>query len=245
MGNHWYDRSGKPQYKIIGANGKERNTNLRDARKHNYLPSVTTILQIMDKPALGIWLQDRVLESALTLPRTDKETDKEYIRRIKKDSQEISSLARDTGTEIHDACESAFKGRTITKKYKNLALKVKAEIETEISTDLVSEESFGCELGYGGKVDLNAHNIVIDIKTKEFLKPKMAFDEQLMQLVAYGHGLGYYMLEVEYFNVFVSWDGDIQIHKWGTVDEVIRAWGMFKACLKLWQLKHKYVPKEI
>ena len=30
---HWYDKDGNSQYTIVGANGKERNTTLRDARE--------------------------------------------------------------------------------------------------------------------------------------------------------------------------------------------------------------------
>ena len=30
---HWYDHEGKPMYTIVGVNGKERNTTLRDAKK--------------------------------------------------------------------------------------------------------------------------------------------------------------------------------------------------------------------
>ena len=29
---HWYDQDGEPMYTIIGANGRERNTTLRDAK---------------------------------------------------------------------------------------------------------------------------------------------------------------------------------------------------------------------
>ena len=34
---HWYDHDGKPMYTIVGANGKERNTTLRDAKKENFV----------------------------------------------------------------------------------------------------------------------------------------------------------------------------------------------------------------
>ena len=30
---HWYTQEGEPMYTIIGANGKERNTTVRDAKK--------------------------------------------------------------------------------------------------------------------------------------------------------------------------------------------------------------------
>ena len=38
---HWYDHTGESKYTIVGKNGKERPTTLRDARKHCYVPSVT------------------------------------------------------------------------------------------------------------------------------------------------------------------------------------------------------------
>ena len=49
---HWYTRDGEPMYTIIGANGKERNTTLRDAKKEGFVPSVTTILGMVAKPSL-------------------------------------------------------------------------------------------------------------------------------------------------------------------------------------------------
>ena len=52
---HWYTQEGEPMYTIIGANGKERNTTLRDAKKENLVPSVTTILGMIAKPSLENW----------------------------------------------------------------------------------------------------------------------------------------------------------------------------------------------
>ena len=38
---HWYTQEGEPMYTIIGANGKERNTTLRDAKKPFQFDSVS------------------------------------------------------------------------------------------------------------------------------------------------------------------------------------------------------------
>ena len=70
---HWYTRAGNPMYTIIGKNGKERNTTLRDARTLDLVPSVTTILGVAAKPGLEKWKQEQVLLAALTLPRQDGE----------------------------------------------------------------------------------------------------------------------------------------------------------------------------
>ena len=248
---HWYDLEGNPKYEVPYAGKRKgmRPTTLRDARKLLLLPSVTEVMKVMDKPGLNRWLQDRVLESALTLPRNNNETDDIYKARIRQDSKEISTLAMNTGTEIHDACEQVFKHKSMNvknAKHRNIALKVYDTVAQEIGDEWISEESFGCKLGFGGKVDLSKYNTILDFKTKEVLKPKMAFDEQLMQLVAYCVGLGYHIFETRFYNVFISWEGDIEIHEWKELDDITRAWDMFKACLNMWQLKHRYNPvKEI
>ena len=58
---HWYAADGTPAYRIIGKNGKERNTTVRDARERNLVPSVTTVLGLVAKPGLNTWLQQQVL----------------------------------------------------------------------------------------------------------------------------------------------------------------------------------------
>ena len=61
---HWYDRDGKPAYTVIGKNGKERNTTLRDAREKDLVTSVTTILKVAAAPGLERWKQEQVLLAA-------------------------------------------------------------------------------------------------------------------------------------------------------------------------------------
>ena len=57
---HWYDRNGTPAYSVIAKNGVPRPTTLRDARKLNLVPSVTTILNVAAKPALEAWKLNQI-----------------------------------------------------------------------------------------------------------------------------------------------------------------------------------------
>ena len=68
---HWYDHNGEPMYTIIGANGKERNTTLRDAKKEKLVPSVTTIIGIAAKPSLENWKITQALEGSLNVDNDD------------------------------------------------------------------------------------------------------------------------------------------------------------------------------
>src|SRR5210317_2569833 len=86
---HWYTQEGEPMYTIIGANGKERNTTLRDAKKENLVPSVTTILGMIAKPSLENWKINQALNSALTLEKNESETLEEFAYRCKQDSKRI------------------------------------------------------------------------------------------------------------------------------------------------------------
>src|SRR3990167_10315863 len=114
---HWYTQSGEPMYTIIGKNGNERATTLRDARAFNLLPSVTSILSMLPKPALINWKMKNVLMSALTLPRLPDEADDAYIARIMADADEQARIARGKGTAIHGAIERFICGQSIEAEY--------------------------------------------------------------------------------------------------------------------------------
>jgi len=242
---HLYTANGEPVYKVPYADKKRglRDATLRDAKKMGLFPSVTEVLRILDKPGLNRWKETQVLESALTLPRGEKESDKEYMARIRKDATELSISARDEGTRIHDALESCFKNRVVPKQYRSLTESVRWEVmkHFDLRSGWVAEQSFGHGAGYGGKVDLyNENGIVIDFKTKEKLKPKMAFDEHLMQLTAYRQGL--LLGNARLANVFVDYDGNVEIYEWTDINQITRCHNMFMACLKLWKLQKDHDP---
>ena len=80
---HWYDKEGEPAYTIIGANGKERNTTLRDAKSLGLVPSVTTIIGMIGKPALENWKINQALEASVALEQGKNESFHSYASRCK------------------------------------------------------------------------------------------------------------------------------------------------------------------
>ena len=105
------------------------------------------------------------------------------------------------------------------------------------------EKSFGHEMGFGGKVDLHAPGVVLDIKSKEFTSSTIdkveAYDEHMMQLAAYRVGLG--MPEARCANVFasVTEPGLCKVVEWSQED-LTRGWTMFESLLKYWQAKNQH-----
>lgn len=242
--NHWYTRDGVPMYTVEAAKGGQRATTLRDARKLNLVPSVTTILNVAAKPALTNWLQQQVLLAALTLPRRPDEPEKEYIDRIISDSKEQGRSAADAGTDIHASIQGHYEGQTTGKHQKSVDACVTAIREHFGEAIWISERSFAHEAGFGGKCDLfcaGTLNAVVDIKTKEFSDPDKvdAYDEHLMQLAAYRVGLG--IPTARCANVFVSRnvEGLVVVKEW-TAEDLDRGWKMFMNLLSFWQLKNQH-----
>jgi hypothetical protein len=240
--NHWYTRDGVPMYTVEAAKGGQRNTTLRDARKLNLVPSVTTILNVAAKPGLTQWLQKQVLLAALTLPRMRDEPEDEFIARIIDDSKEQGRAAADAGTEIHASIQGFYEGQPVTRHQEQITGCTRAISDVFGLHGWIAERAFGHELGFGGKVDLHSpQGVVIDIKTKEFTDPAKvdAYDEHLMQLAAYRVGLG--MPEARCANVFVSRSvpGLTRLVEWSQED-LARGWQMFVALLNFWQLKNQH-----
>jgi len=242
--NHWYDRQGTPAYSVIGKNGLKRSTTLRDARKLNLVPSVTTVLAVAAKPALEAWKLNQMMLACMTLTRGKDETEKDFIDRIVKDSKEQAKQAAERGTTVHGALESFYEGIYLA-DFMDYQTGVDKAVQAHFGTpEWSTEKSFCHEAGFGGKVDLHTRDgdgIVIDFKTKEFIDPSKvdAYDEQLLQLSAYRLGLG--LPKARCANVFVSVieQGLCKIVEWSEED-LKRGEQMFLALLKFWQLKNQH-----
>lgn len=112
-GGHWYTREGAPAYAVAKADGSgERPTTIRDARKLGLLPSVTTVLGILDKPQLTTWKIKTAIRAAIEVQRGDGEEIEAWVERVAERAGEPAAEAADLGTRIHDAIETACRGET-------------------------------------------------------------------------------------------------------------------------------------
>jgi len=187
---HWYLPDGSPAYRIVGKNGKERNSTVKDAREHGLLPSVTTIIGCASKgEGLQRWLQEQAILAALTLPRLDGESEEDWLSRVVADSKETAKQAAERGTQIHGVIEAFYEGIYIP-ELPPYVRAVENAINEHFGSQLwISEKSFAYG-GFGGKCDLVAKSgFVVDFKTteKDLDKLDYFFDHQ-MQLSAYRQG---------------------------------------------------------
>jgi len=236
--SHWYTKDGIPAYEVMGKNGKMRSTTLRDAKQKNYIPSVTTIIKSAASPGLEKWKLDQMLLAALTLPKSDGESEKDYIERIRTDSRETGRQAADRGTAIHASIEAFYSGHGI-KDYPEHIRGLENALNAHLGPqEWIAEKSFGSAMGFGGKVDLCCAGAVVDVKTKEISPddPIPTYDEHVMQLAAYRVGLQ--IPKARCFNAFVSvtHPGYVAIAEWGE-EELQRGWKMFLGLLDYWYAK--------
>ena len=235
--SHWYTKTGQSAYQVEGKTGL-RATTLRDARKMDLVPSVTTILGVAAKPALNVWLQTQVLLSALTLPRNPNEPEKDWLERVMADSKVQGRQAADRGTAIHGVIESYFDQVYLPEWPEYVRNIDKALIDAFGNQLWLSEKSFAHELGYGGKIDLSAPNLVVDFKTKETDLAKVEpYHEHILQLAAYRNGLN--MPTARCAIVFVNGlTNEVKLCEISEED-LVDGWECFKHLLSYYKIKNK------
>ena len=233
---HFYTQTGEPAYRIKGKNGVERNTTIRDCRQLGLVPSVTTILGIIAKPGLNNWLQQQVLLAALTLPRVDGESEKNWLQRVMSDARSTGREAADRGTRMHGELEKYFDHGSHDAPY--YCHTVEKALDSHFGEHVLweSERSFAWG-GFGGKVDLSAPNIVVDFKSKEGdLSKVTAYHEQILQLAAYREGLG--MPAARCANVYFNEQGDVKLIE-HSENDLAEAYECFQYLLSYYRCKNK------
>ena len=255
-GGHWYTASGESRHVQTTKDGRERATTLRDARKQNLIPSVTTLLGIFAKPGLERWKMKSVAEAAFHLPKVEGETSDQFAERCMVKQAEPVEEAADFGTRIHDAIEKFFEGEPIDDdllEYVNPAFDWKQEkklrfIERE-------KKLVNLNHGYAGTVDIvgmgpDEQKFIVDWKTRR-TKPGQRvtpYDFQVHQIAAYGAaywGEGEVERgEVYGANCYISSTepGRFEVCSYGP-EELAAAWEDFKAACQLWRSLKKYDPR--
>lgn len=245
---HYYEQGGAPAYTVpyVDKSKGMRPTTIRDARKLDLVPSVTTILNVLPKPGLVNWKQEQLFYAALTLTREEKESDQQFYYRVVADSKEQARKAAEKGTAIHGAIQRAIEFPLAPKPFEYIPhiKAVMSWLTKEFGkAQWISERTFAHPLGFGGAVDLHSPQVIIDFKTKEFDQSDIdngkvkGWPEQGMQLAAYREGVGH--PKAQRINLFISRNNPGLIHAFYW-DEKDNHFETFKAALQLWKLIKNY-----
>ena len=259
---HFYTKTDKgiePRHFVAMAKDPSRTrasrvTDAKKARKEKgevWTPSVTTVLNILDKPALVNWKVDKHLEQAYENEVNKKHGEycDEYIKRIKAITREEMDKAPKAGTDIHKVLEDYV----FTGNYPNddIEYQIVHSIEECLAHDYsispdsdVNKKKYILDdvYGYAGCADLIVNgkfdNWVIDYKSKQtadkFKVGKMAYPEHSRQLAAYGvHCFGENNFRAA--NIFICLEtGDIDFHE-HSMESIENGWLDFKDCLSIYK----------
>lgn len=187
--SHWYDKDGSPAY----------DADLRAARKLALAPSVTSIIGIIDKPAVGAWKVNTMLDAAWSMYDSpaefiDKDTWKASVESAW--STETKKAA-ELGTLIHNYIErflASDPDARFVDGYYDQCRMIEDWLMDNIHGGTCEESFYHDAYGYryGGRIDFHGllkdgRRTVIDFKTQN-LKGKgkpTYYDEWKWQLAAY------------------------------------------------------------
>lgn len=254
---HWYTRLGEPAHRQPKADGKgDRATTIRDAAKLGLVPSVTTVLGILDKPALTDWRINQALKAADASPRDGGESLDYWMKRVKDQSYEQVTDAADLGSQIHKALENAVQGRDWDQAFAGHVGPVLAWFEEKGLTITACEQRVvDLDTGFAGTTDVlftyGAAGIgILDYKTKKTQPGKKvdAYMEHKCQLAAYS--AAYYghdrVGDVLAANLFISSTEpgrlDVVKHDVGSLSEY---WDMFRHLCAVWRTAKGYDPRKV
>lgn len=195
-GGHWYYPDSTPCFEVPKKSGNGmKKTTLREARELGLLPSVTTILRVLDKPALNAWLIEQSVLAVVTTPRKAGEKDDEFIHRVLHEERvqdAEAATAADRGTQIHDAIANALEAKEFDPQFKVYVEAVLPVIEFMGKVRWVEKILVGN--GYAGRSDIlieGEDNLaLLDFKSAKTLPKTESWTEHRLQSSAYAAALG-------------------------------------------------------
>lgn len=249
----WYNRVTRQVVSTVPkANGDgERDATLADAKKSNGLmvPSVTSILKVLAKPALEAWKAEQTALAVLTTPRVAGEEMDAFIHRVlnveQQQRQEASAAAK-LGEELHESIVSCLSGGGFLPDHTKWILPVCDAIHHRFGEIKKSEFVVASSEGYAGRVDMllfhpvNLNWTLLDIKTTKKV-PRNAYPEHLMQASAYANadGVGS-VTQTAIAYVSTTEPGHFNIFTQGNwMNEYVHG---FLPCLNLWKYMNDFYP---
>lgn len=267
-GGHWYTQTGESkhhtQYATGARKGEWRNTTLRDARKDNLLPSVTTVLGAYPKGNLDRWIKEQVViamhnnppsgpaAAPITSLKDADEAQMNYFSYIDKLSNKRRDEAAARGTFLHDNVEAMILGKPWDESDAHLQT-VKEWMDKNLAEVHFTEKNVvDLELKIAGRLDAclilqdDPRPIIVDYKGRGFndLKrgpePKQ-YKTDMMQLAFYAKAT-----EVERIaNLYIANDREqplIYFYEY-TPEQMQEAYEAFKHLVHIWQYDHSYEPE--
>lgn len=262
-GSHWYRRDGTACFELPKKSGGMRAVTIRDARELGLLPSVTTVLSVLDKPQLQEWKFRQITKAAFDAhaanqPLADFES--YHAVMVERAFKQVEDAA-DLGTAIHKALECHFRGDSYNPELSVYVEAVDAWLSNNRVEILESELRLtSVSHGFAGTTDAvfqierpeyapSSYGI-LDFKSRKTVpgKPVTPYDTQPMQIAAY---------DIARFgdrptssrcgcNLFISTTEPGRVDAcWYDAKQLNEEWDAFSHALALWRHFKGYDPRVI
>lgn len=209
-----------------------------------WYPSVTTIMNMLDKPALVNWKIEAHLAQAYLVPAGL--TLDEYIAEVKARTEDELDKAPKAGTDIHKMLEdhlfvSVPEDPIHAKIVRNIEAKLtELGITNPLKEKLFVDDSYG----FAGCADLVGNGWIIDYKSKQeaskFKVGKMAYPDHARQLGAYSMGINGVIDKAA--NIFICLEnGEIDFHA-HSKEALQNGFDDFVDCLRIFN-RNTYKPE--
>ena len=254
--SHFYDIDGNPRHEIASkATGRMRRTTIKDARDNGWLPSCTTILDVLGKPQLEKWKMEQVAKACWRgMPNEEQITEEAYVRQMIDAAFQQVDDAASLGTDIHDALEKWFQGRGDYRP--DLEVYVQA-VDKWVKAEGIEFQKHELRLvnraaGYAGTTDAiircKRGRGILDFKSRKTTagKPCTPYDTQPMQIAAYHAAAGMMPLSRDHcgVNLFISTTEPGRVDAtWYDHAQLQDGLEAFDAALTLWRYVRGYDPR--
>ena len=254
-GAHYYTQTGAARY---GAT-------LREARKHNYLPSITTVLQEWPQRSLYNWIAFELLkarhnnppqgdEAAPVLPGEElSDAQVNYFREVQKKSNAIRDEAAERGNAIHAAAEAML----LKKKWDTsdpALVHLRTWIDENVEEVFWTERALvNLDLKIAGRADAliktkgDERPMLIDFKGRGFDHgPRKGwrakrYSKDVVQLAFYASTM---TDPPRIANVYVNREGECPVELAEYTDaEREKAFDMARYVTSIWYYEKKYLPE--
>lgn len=243
--SHWYTKDGIPVHEVISkSTGNMRPTTLRDARKFEYLPSVTNVQKIVAKPALTGYLIEQACLAVLTAPEKPGEIIDDRVKRVLQDERqqdEHRKYSADLGTLVHKQLQTGEESNYTSGVFDWLE---------QIGASAIHREKVVVGDGYAGTCDWigvtnGGAKTIIDWKTSGSLPERAPWPEHEEQVAAYAAAsigfpdsiIGY----ICYISTAEDSIGRFFVHKIER-ERLLECHKAFMHVVALWQHRNGYFP---
>lgn len=231
--------------------GGMRAVTLKDAKEKGLCVGISTIANMLPKPALTNWRIEQAIVAAVTLPRKPDESLDEFCLRVVTDAEAQSNKAKEFGTRIHDGIEKILRGVGIDTDLEPWLSGFRKWADEWITNIYGLEQIVGDPaLGVAGRLDIQCGlkdigRTIIDVKTQGVKKAPVFYKEWAIQLSGYRHCLWRELQDQDFQILSLIVDtnalGPAHWCLWPDHDY----FAVFQHCLALWIYQNDFNPAQL